>query len=257
MVSIRGNFEYADGLTPGQSKEGGIHHNLYDEEMRLVGHATFVPDGPEHQEYSFVEPPSPCAHECHCGAQPEEPERLDLEEVLALLVLLVTFVQWSAPRLKRWWDGRARPFVESTRGKFARTPNTDNKDETAEPLVSTGSESPEASWEGDAARGEDRRSMCSEEAPARRAAALMRRLFSEEQLRVLRGDRIGASDGSSESGVLVRPTPQQIRDNVRLMLEENPSLLNKESQSELVRILRRVRSVPGLRSIERRSDRGR
>ncbi|WP_328718004.1 hypothetical protein OHT52_00170 [Streptomyces sp. NBC_00247] len=257
MVSVRGSFEYADGLTPGQSKDGGLHHNLYDEEMHLVGHATFVPDDPHHQEYSFTDPLSPCAHECHCGAQPEEPERLDVEEVLALLVMLVTFVQWSAPRLKRWWDGQARPFVESTRGKFARTPKSDNKDETAEPLVPTGSDSWETSGEGDTGRGEDRVSMDSEWGSARRGAALMRRLFSEEQLRVLRGERIEESDSSSESGALVRRTPQQIRDDVRLMLEENPSLLTKESQFELMRILARVRAVPGLRSIERRRYRGR
>src|SRR4051812_32712156 len=43
MARIPGYFEYDDDLTPGQSKDGGLHHNLYAQ-GRLAGHGHFVPD---------------------------------------------------------------------------------------------------------------------------------------------------------------------------------------------------------------------
>jgi hypothetical protein len=83
-----------------------------------------------------------------------------------------------------------------------------------------------------------RASMSSAEARDRLAAALVARLFSEEQLRVLREARIEDDGGASQ---LVRAidslTPQQLEVSIVAMLEANPSWPDEETLAELARVL--------------------
>ncbi|GAB2460322.1 hypothetical protein GCM10027162_64690 [Streptomyces incanus] len=92
--------------------------------------------------------------------------------------------------------------------------------------------------------------MGSEEASARFAAALMARLFSDEQMEILRNARIESEGGSPELSAVEQLTLQQVVDNVRLMLEVNPSLLTRESLAELGKVLARIQAVDGAHSIE-------
>ncbi|MFJ4337916.1 hypothetical protein [Streptomyces sp. NPDC088915] len=254
MVSIRGSFEYPDGLTPGQSKDGGLHQNLYDDEGSLAGHGRFIPGdedsstGPS--SYFFV------ADECHCDSHSKAEKRWEFEEIVEALVILIRFVEWSAPRLKRWWNGQALPFVKSARGRLSRARKSDGPDEAGESVTLIDAEPSGNSKETGVVLEEDRVSMSGEEASARFAAALLAKLFSEEQLRVLRHARIDDEGALPRSGAVEKLTNQQIRENVRSALEANPSLLTKESLGELGKFLARIQAVGLMRSIGKRADRG-
>lgn len=255
MASVSGRFEYPDGLTPGQSKDGGLHHNLYDDQKRLVGHGRFIPDN-ENEEDSPTEPPPPSfdTNECDCESDSRTRERLEPEEIVEALVTLIKFAEWTAPHLKRWWNDQALPFMRSTRSRFARTRKDDSPDAPTESAALIESAPSEPSQEGIVELEEDRASMSSKEASARFAAALMARLFSDEQMRILRNARIENENAPLELSTVEKITPQQIRDNVRLILKTNPSLLTKESLAELGKILAKIQAVGGAHSIEKRID---
>ncbi|MET8638995.1 hypothetical protein [Streptomyces sp. NPDC004680] len=251
MAKIRGTYEYPDDLTPGQAKDGGLHHNLYDD-GRLVSHAKFVPDD-ENEEDLPSDPPPFFAHEfnCNCDSNSRAQERLDPEEVLEALVTLIKAVEWAAPRIKRWWSGHGLPLVKSVRSKLARSREDDNPTAPAASATWVESAPSDAPQEAMVDLEEHRASMSSEEAAARLSAAIMARLFSDEQVRILRNARI---EGDSESLKLNEGpnlTPQQIRESVRLTLEENRSLLTEETIVELEKSLVRLQVNSGMRSIEK------
>ncbi|MGW2563054.1 hypothetical protein ACWCXB_28175 [Streptomyces sp. NPDC001514] len=255
MASVSGRFEYSDGLTPGQSKDGGLHHNLYDSQGRLVGHGRFIPDD-ENEEDSPTESPSLFfdTNECECESDSRARERLEPEEILEALVILIKAAERAAPHLKRWWNDQALPFMKSTRNRLARTRKDDSPDAPTESATLIESVPSEPSQEAIAELEEDRVSMSNEEASARFAAALVARLFSDEQMRILRNARIENDNDSLELSTVEKFTPQQIGDSIRLILETNPSLLAEESLAELGKILARIQADGGVRSIEKRID---
>jgi hypothetical protein len=84
MVEIQGTLRYPDGLTPGQSRDGGLSENLYDSQGKLKGHATFSPD-----DY-------------------KEPAGLSDEGVIVLggIIVVIVGVAYAVPWCKRWWQER-------------------------------------------------------------------------------------------------------------------------------------------------------
>ncbi|MFC4607117.1 hypothetical protein ACFO9E_04680 [Streptomyces maoxianensis] len=244
MVSVSGRFEYPDDLTPGQSKDGGLHHNLYDSQGRLVDHARFIPDD-ESEEDSPTEASSPFLDSHRCGCECESHsrarERLDPEEVVELLVNLIKAAEWAAPRLKRWWNGQALPLMKSTRSRLVWT----RKDDSPEVPVE------EPTQEANVELEKDRVTMSSEEAAAHFAAALMARLFSDDQMRILWNARIENENDSLGLSAVGYLTPQQVEDGVRLILERNPSLLAEDSLGELGKILARIQADGRVRFIEK------
>ncbi|MEV8068328.1 hypothetical protein AB0P32_19680 [Streptomyces sp. NPDC085995] len=250
MARIRGTYEYPDGLTPGQAKDGGLHHNLYDD-GRLVSHAKFVPDD-EKEEDSPPDPPLSFPHEfdCGCDAKHRPQERLDPEEVLEALATVIKAVEWAAPRIRRWWGDQAVPLVKSVRRRFARSRGDipaapTGADTWVEPAPSEGSQEAMGGLE------EEQAGMSSEEAAARLTAAIMARLFSDEQVRILRNARIEGAAEFLESSEGPNITPQHIREGVRSALEENRLLLTEETLAELEKSLTRLRVTGGVRSIEK------
>jgi hypothetical protein len=242
MVSVSGRFEYPDDLTPGQSKDGGLHHNLYDSQGRLVDHARFIPDD-ESEEDTPTEASSPSFDSHGCGCEYESHsragERLDPEEMVEVLVSLIKAAEWVAPRLKRWWNGQALPFMKSTRSRLAWNRMDDGREVPVE----------EPAYEAIADLERNRVSMSGEEAAARSAAALMARLFSDEQMRILWNARIENENDSLRLSAVGCLTPQQIEDGVRLILERNHSLLTEDSLGELGKVLARIQAAEGMRSI--------
>jgi hypothetical protein len=242
MTSIRGRYEYPDDLTPGQSKDGGLHQNLYDSQGRLVDHGTFFPD--DENETVTNSPPVivNITNEYASDSQAEEPSG---EALLAALILLSAIA--AAPHIKSWWNNQAFPFIKSAWKRFAGTREADSQVAAVElatfiesaPVMAVDAP-PESSQEMIVALKEYRSSMSSAEARERFVAALMARLFSEEQMRLLRNARIEDLELKSAMEAL---TPKQIGDSIRLMLETNPSLLDElgntiEKSSQL-----RVRSI--------------
>ncbi len=81
--------------------------------------------------------------------------------------------------------------------------------------------------------------MSSSEARERFISALLARLFSEEQMRVLRNARIENENVPLELSAMEALTPQQVGDSIKLMLEKHPSLLDEETLTEFWKVLAR------------------
>jgi len=164
----------------------------------------------------------------------------ELRELLGALVLIgaLKAVEKVAPHAKRWWDERALPVVRSTWNK-PRTRRALRRVTAGELATSVESAaSVDASQELGAALEAYKASMSSVEAQQRLIAALMARLFSDGQLRMLREARIEDETGSLELGpAMATLTPEQLGDSITLMLEANPSLLDGETLVEIGKIL--------------------
>jgi hypothetical protein len=240
MTSIRGRYEYSDGLTPGQSKDGGLHQNLYNDEGHLVDHARFIPDDEDEVDSLTNSPPILFDVTNEYASDPREDELPGPKELLGALVLIgaIVAVGEAAPHLKRWWKNQALPFIKPTWKRLVGTREADSQAATAElsnsiePAYAMMVDTLQGSSQEAVAELEDyRASMSSAEARERFVAALIARLlsedarlFSEEQIRVLRNARIEDLDSKSAMETL---TPEQVGDGIRLLLEAKPMLLNE------------------------------
>ena len=88
------------------------------------------------------------------------------------------------------------------------------------------------------------------EARQRIVAALAARLFSEQQLQMVRDAQITAGGDTSQlDSAMVTLTERQLGESVRLMLEASPSLLSEQSLGDLRNILE-AESAPRNGTIE-------
>lgn len=241
MPRIPGYFEYDDGLTPGRSKDGGIHHNLYDQ-GHLKGHAKFFPSDVEESPesppvYVFVN------NEVHSDPRARELSPREKELIDLALLLLKVAVKKAEPIVKEWWNDQGRPALKSTWNKIAGSRGARSQATAAEvsTVISPVPASP--SQEAAAVPKEDRVTLTSTEAWDLFVAALRARHFSEEALEVLPSARIVDGNGNLElTSAMENLSPQQIQDAIQLMLEMNPSPLSDDTMAELRKILERTRA---------------
>jgi len=255
MVTRRFDVEVPDGQHLGFSRDtdGAYRAHLFDDDTnRLVGHA-------ELREPDEDEPGEPGAYGPGSGgseARELTPEEIaQALEALATLVLVVaSLAHAAAPHVRRWWKGtavasraaRARgrsvarsskdQAVNALRSTWRRFDPTRRLHGTGENDVVTTEESRRTaatSTELEVAFRDYRTRMSSAEAQERFVAALLAKAFSDEQMRLLRDVTIDDDGGVPLRGVLEAPTPQQVGDTVRLMLEKNPSLLDGDSLATL------------------------
>ncbi|MEJ8652676.1 hypothetical protein WKI65_32580 [Streptomyces sp. MS1.AVA.3] len=167
------------------------------------------------------------------------------DELEELLVALVFLVKETAPHLKKWWNDQAFPFVKSTRERLTRTRKANSQAAPTESTTLMESRPSEASPEVILNLEGDRVRMSSAEARERFAVALMAKIFSEEQMRMLRNARVEDENGPLELSAMEALVPQEIDDRVRLMLEVNASLINEETLAEFGKFLERSRVGSG------------
>ncbi|MFH9734420.1 hypothetical protein [Streptomyces sp. NPDC017260] len=257
MVRKRVEIEYEEGTQLGRSRDGdgASSPNLFVPGSKGVKGQVKIYDIDEGEGDSLTDPPPVVYVTDEYGADSRARERLEPEEIIEALVILIKAAERAAPHLKRWWNDQARPFMQSTRNRLARTRKTDSQAIAPESPTLVESVSSEASQELVASPEGCRASMSSVEARERFVAALVARVFSEEQLRTLRHARIEDEDGPlGLNGVMETLTPKRIEDSVTLMLEANPSLLNEETLAEIGKILGGGRGGRAP-SIEKRNDR--
>lgn len=131
MVEIRGRYVYDDAsLTPGASKDGGLHQNLFDQDGHLAANARFIPDAPEDDDLydlTFEEPvPITSADDA------DEAESLVAE--LAALAALYVGRRYVAPWARRRWTS-ARAAISRRHDQRAGEPLVvEGPVEQAEPL---------------------------------------------------------------------------------------------------------------------------
>jgi len=237
---VKGTYRYKKGLTPDQSREtaGAWRGTLRDDGGHLDGHAEFIPGGEdEFEEQPDTEPVYIYVNE---EADARSRERSELEELLGNLMILGVLVSFekAKPHVKRWWSDQALPAMKSARNKLAKRREAHSQVVVAESATLSGGAPEDTGQEVVAALEAYKASMSSAEARDRFVAALMARLFSEEQLRILRDARIEYGDGPHAlESAAEAVTAQQVGECITLMLEANPSLLNEEILTELGKIL--------------------
>ena len=238
MARIAGYFEYDDDLTPGRSKDGGIHHNLSDH-GRLKSHGKFVPHEeaartPDPEDYSYV------------GDKDKDDDvRATNADIAVVWGLLAGAYVWekSQPYVKEFWDKRGHQGLKTTWTRIAGSPVTHPRTSRAEEttLVEPASVVPPS----DVVSGQilDDRTLTRTEAQILFAAALRARHFSEATLESLRRARIVDGDGNFELvGELENLAPQQIENAIQRMLNLNLSV-GEETMVELRMILERSRGT--------------
>lgn len=230
MAKIEGYFEYPDDLTPGRSKDGGIHHNLYDEDGRLVEHGRFVPHERPESAHDF-EASDSRARGSHSTAEEDD----EIAGILIALVLVgIIAAAQSAPHLKRWWIERALPAFRTTANRVLRRADRDGR--APEPR-----DEAQATSETSGSAGHAKEGMSSAEARDRVMAVALARQFIEEQMAVLREATIdlGGGQGALELAVAVdRLTSDQVAEGIERVLEGNPDLLEGSQVAALGRAVR-------------------
>ncbi|MGY5058679.1 hypothetical protein ACWDFR_32260 [Streptomyces sp. 900105755] len=218
--------EYPAGTRLSKSRTPGGYSSLARdvETNDLETHATLFPvdDDSEDEAGSIPDPPPVFVNVTdERASDSQDDERLTAEEIVELLELLYTIAKWVerfAPQARVWWNRQALPVVKSTWDRVVGVRRDDSRSAAvaADDVVE--------------APGEEHRvDMSSAEARERLVAALKARLFSDEQLRVLRNARIeGDADPFELSSALGGLTLEQLREGIRLMVETHPEVLSEE-----------------------------
>ncbi|WP_440098481.1 hypothetical protein [Streptosporangium sp. H16] len=226
---------------PKSKKTAGAHRGpTRDPDTNKSVHPEFFLNG-ENKENAPTASPPVFVNVDECNSDSRARERSELDALLVAVVLLVAIeaAQQAAPHLKRWWNDQALPFMKSTRNRLARTRKTDNQADPTESTILIGPAPAKAPQEVIAALEQYRANMSSSEARERFISALLARLFSEEQMRVLRNARIENENVPLELSAMEALTPQQVGDSIKLMLEKHPSLLDEETLTEFWKVLAR------------------
>lgn len=219
---------WEDGAELSQSrKKLGDYSPLTRDGDNNLGHVTLSDADEDEYDDDWEPDPDP------------DPQAADLLGALAILGVIVA-AQKAAPHLKRWWNESALPLARRTRKRLSRDRRSEDQAIVGDPFTLVASAPTDSSQDVFVALDEYRASMSSAEARERFVAALVARLFSEEQLRVLRNARIEDDGPGLELVSAVETlTPQQLGESLTLMLEANPSWPDEETLAELEKVLAR------------------
>jgi hypothetical protein len=226
-------------------KKPGAYSPLTRDGDNNLGHVTLRDVDDDEDEYDWETDPEPDPEPLfHVNADGElVPTQLG-EVVLAAVYGVILAARWAAPHVKRWWTDQAVPFLKKSGRRLSRDRGADDQvsveESLAEYFMLPQSAPTESSQEVVAALDEYRASLSSAEARERLVAAVVARLYSEEQLRILSNAQIEDDGTALELASAMQTfTPQQLGESITLMLEANPAWPDKETLAELERILER------------------
>lgn len=171
------------------------------------------------------------------SARAEEPS--ELQKLLGALLVLgaLKAAEKLAPRARSLWNDRALPAVKARWSRSCRARRS-RKGAMADASAIVAGTSADSSGEVVVALETYRASMSSAEARERLVAAVRARLFSDEQLRVLREARIEVDGTPSQvERAMGELTPQQLVDSVTLMLEMDSSSFDEAAFARLGDVL--------------------
>lgn len=226
MPSIPGRYEYDDDdLTPGKSKEGGLHQNLFDEDGHLKGSARFVPDDDSESDSDRSETVFVYLDEQHSHRSKEE----EWAELLSQVVELTILITRAAPHAKRFWVQTARPIVRSRIDWVARRRTERRRRRGQAGPVVIGEAGAAPSEELAVAREVLETNMTSSEAQARYLLAIAARQISDEQMRMLASARIRSDENVLELGQALAELPPDRVVQVIAQLAADPSLLGSNT----------------------------
>jgi len=258
MGQQRGTFYWDDdSLSPGNRSDGSWSQNLFDEDGNLRAHARFVPDPESFDDgdcsYSpYDDPPMFMSSETRWDSEDKEDEdstddpteRLFEALILLIGVAAVAGASYAGPRIKKWAEGTALPFIKGTLSKV-RLPWGKKQDEDPAPegtdvassrlatIGRGGTQATHAPLQIEAKR----QKMSNAEAQARLMAAAAARLFAEEQTRLVsRSDIVDAAD-VDELRAQIAIHPREKLETLLQHLARNPRLLEDTSLAQLATIM--------------------
>lgn len=258
MGQQRGTYYWDDdSLSPGNRSDGSWSQNLFDEDGNLRGHARFVPDPESFDDgdcsYSpYDDPPMFMSSETRWESEDkadedstdDATERLFEALILLIGVAAVAGASYAGPRIKKWAEGTAFPFIKDTLSKV-RLPwgkkqdgdpapkGTDAASSTLATIGHGGAEATHTPLQIDAKR----QKMSNAEAQARLMAAAAAQLFAEEQTRLVsRSDIVDAAD-VDELRAQIAMHPREKLETLLQHLARNPRLLEDGSLAQLASIL--------------------
>ncbi|MFY1685030.1 hypothetical protein ACN265_26270 [Micromonospora sp. WMMD730] len=240
--------EYDDGshLSKSQKKPGGYSPLTREDKTNKLGQVTLSDIDDEDEDEDEDDDP-PVVFVYHMGSSPsggpvkrEEPSLSDHAIGLLgdLLIAGATAAADKArPHLARWLAEQAAPAVMSGWSRLkSRMPG--QPDGGAEQSAMTEPAPSNERQEVVAALQACQAGISTKEARNRFLAALVTRLYSEEQLRILREAHIEDVNGLLGVGSMVEAlTAEQLWSAITALLEEDPSLLGDGMQAELGRTL--------------------
>ncbi|WP_314128974.1 hypothetical protein [Schaalia odontolytica] len=258
MGQQRGTYYWDDdSLSPGNRSDGGWSQNLFDDDGNLRGHARFVPDPESFDDgdcsYSpYDDPPMFMSSETRWESDDEyDTEASDdaadqLAEALIILIgaAAIAGVTYAAPRIKKWAEGTAFPFIKGTLSKVPlpwgkkqdKDPAPEGTDATSSPLATIGHGGAQATHTPLQIEAK-RQKMSNAEAQARLMAAAAAQLFAEEQTRLVsRSDIVDAAD-VDELRAQIAMHPREKLETLLQHLARNPRLLEDGSLAQLASIL--------------------
>lgn len=230
--------EWGDGseLSPSRKKPGEYSPLTREDGTNQLGQVTLSPID-EDEEHSLRDPPVFIYVNDGNTSDSREKEPLDLEDLLELAELVaraIIVLDKAMPHIKGLWNDQALPAVKSAWNRVAGTRWTGRH---AESIAAKPSQEVIVEFEEPKVR------MSKSEARERFTSAFAARLFSENQLRILRNAQIEDDVDPLRLEIATETlTAQQVGDRIRLMLEANPSLVSEETLAEIGEILGRSRS---------------
>ena len=242
MGRIPGYYEWDDDdLTPGRKKEGGLHQNLFDADGILKGSARFIPADEVDSDPAYATEYVTERVYVPADARRLTPEQEELADLVGevLIVLLAKGIERAKPHVKRWWKESFRPFVRKQRARLSQLrPSAVSKISRHIKFDSCSENSDQT--RPDSAVAMSRPKMSSAEAQARYLAAVAARVFSEEQLSMVRNADIIDAEGIVEVEARVAQLPpNEVRELMSRMVTE-PSMLHEAKLAELASVLARV-----------------
>lgn len=184
------------------------------------------------------------------GHQPTEEELAQaLAALVGLGIIAAAFAAAAASDVKRWWHDVAIPALKlagdnalltmtSNWSKFTGTRKVDRWSAPAEMGPSTEPTPAACSTELEVVLQDFQARMGSAEARERFVKALLARAFSEAQMKMLRKAKIEEDgDPFGVTAAMESLTPGQVGEAITVMIERNPSLLDRASLAELGAIL--------------------
>lgn len=245
MPSIKGRFEYDDDdLTPGKSKDGGLHQNLYDQGGKLKSNARFIPDEDQSEPEPYDPEPVVIYEPVYIHDEEYERRREREREENAELIAKVVFLLVAAatPHAKRLWLEKVRPSLEARRAK--RTARKALKAAAKEHKVVEATVV-DSGQELAVAEEVYRTDMSSAEAQARYLAALAAKASSDEQMTLVANANIVDGEGLAELQQTLAELPAQQVKGIIQAVEANPALLQGDVLAELGKLLgMRVEAEP-------------
>lgn len=259
MGQQRGTYCWDDdSLTPGKGSRGGWSQNLFDEDGNLREHARFIPDPDSDDENSDSHPynesetfVSTEKRRQTAGSDDPEYENYSddfLNKALVALVgaAVIAGVVYVAPRVKKWVDKTALPFIKDKlskrhimRSKEADAEITPENDQNNNYPTALSKQQLPCLTDVPFQIPEKRQRMSNEEAQARLIAAAAARLFAEEQLELISRSEIVDVTNIEALQKQLAEFPHEMLEALLQHLSRNPRLLEDGSLAQIGFILKK------------------